>query len=84
MAFRKLHVQSLDGDFIDAYNYLTHNKGQFTTIPNSLISNHIADEYGLDTSAILLMYYLEKEFQFQFIHKFKITYQTKEHVEKKF
>lgn len=82
IGFSEITRSVFDDDFIDAYNYLTNNKGHFTTIPNSLISNHIADEYGLDTSAILLMYYLEKEFQFQFIHKFKITYQTKEYVEK--
>ncbi len=70
-------------DFIQAYNHLTNdNKGQFTTVPSSLINSYTTEEYGLDISVILLFYFLEKEFGFKFIHKFKINYQTKEHVEK--
>ncbi len=71
-------------DFFDAYNSLTLNAGsKFTTIPSSLTNNDFVENYGLDFSTLLLFYNLEKDFEFKFIHKFKISFQLKSELERK-
>jgi hypothetical protein len=71
-------------DFIDAYNHLTLNLGaKYTTIPSALTNNDAVEDYGLDFSTLLLFYNLETDFGFEFIHKFKISFQVKSAIEQK-
>ncbi|NMR35289.1 hypothetical protein HIO71_13965 [Chryseobacterium aquaticum] len=74
-------------NFIDAYLHLTTDSGsKFTTLPNRLVRS-ITDSpdilFALDFSSLMLFYFLEKELDFKFIHKFKISYYIKEHIENK-
>ncbi|NRT16432.1 hypothetical protein HNP99_002799 [Flavobacterium sp. 28A] len=68
--------------FIDAYMHLTGNIGsRFTTIPN-IFTAEINKEndtvrFVLDFSSIMLFYFLEKELNFKFKHKFIISQDTK-------
>lgn len=64
-------------NYIDSYLHLTGIKGsKFTTIPIRLSQNininKICD-FILDFSTLFLFYFLEKELEFKFIHKFKIS-----------
>lgn len=62
---------------IDAYLILTQvEDNKFTTIPSVVTPNISVNddlEFTLDSSSLLLFYYLEKELDFQFKHKFKIS-----------
>lgn len=72
-------------NFIDAYVHLTSDAGsKFTTLPNRLIKPITVDtniQFVLDFSSLMLFYFLEKELDFKFIHKFKISYHIQEHIE---
>lgn len=72
-------------NYIDAYLHLTNDPGSnFTTLPNRLvqsIGNYPTILFALDFSSLMLFYFLEKELSFKFIHKFKISYHIKEHIE---
>lgn len=72
-------------NYIDTYLHLTGTKGsKFTTIPNRLSQNIRTNdevEFILDFSTLLLFYFLEKELDFTFKHKFKISSLVKNELE---
>lgn len=74
-------------NYIDAYMYLTANRGsKFTTVP-SLFTRPINindDEitYALDFSTLMLFFYLEKELDFKFKHKFSLSFYLKDKIDK--
>lgn len=72
-------------NYIDAYLHLTNDSGsKFTTLPNRLtqpVSNNPDIQFALDFSSLMLLYFLEKELTFKYIHKFKISYYIREHIE---
>lgn len=72
-------------NYIDAYLHLTNDPGSnFTTLPNRLVNpigNNPNIIFALDFSSLMLFYFLEKELNFKFIHKYKISYHINEHIE---
>lgn len=73
-------------NFIDAYLHLTYDAGsKYTTLPNGITQplnyNNSSCKFALDFSTLLLFYFLEKELNFKYIHKFKISYHIQEHIE---
>ncbi|HRE76293.1 MAG TPA: hypothetical protein PLL09_00570 [Flavobacterium sp.] len=73
-------------NYINAYLHLTGVLGnRFTTIP-SLLTKKITSEqvtvYGLDFSTLLLFFFLEKEFSFEFIHRYSISYLIKNEIDR--
>lgn len=72
--------------FIDAYLHLTGSKySKFTTIPNTFTAdinreNHTV-KFVLDFSSLMLFYYLERELNFKFKHKFIVSHNTKAQIE---
>ncbi|MGB7498824.1 MAG: hypothetical protein WA897_02920 [Moheibacter sp.] len=73
-------------DYVDAYLRLTNKVGgKFTTLPNKITQpinkedSHI--QFALDFSTLLLFYFLDKEFNFNYIHKFKVSYYIQEFIE---
>lgn len=72
--------------FIDAYLHLTNSKYcKFTTIPNTFtaginIQNHTV-KFVLDFSSLMLFYFLERELDFKFSHKFIVSYNTKAQIQ---
>jgi hypothetical protein len=74
------------GKFIDAYLHLTGSKdSKFTTIPNTFTAvinkqNHTI-KFVLDFSSLMLFYYLERELNFKFKHKFIVSHNTKAQIE---
>ncbi|WP_281635617.1 PIN domain-containing protein [Flavobacterium marginilacus] len=72
-------------NYLNAYLHLTNFKGcKYTTIPNAF-SHKITskDEVGfiLDFSTLLLFFFLERELDFKFKHKFKISNLIKKEIE---
>lgn len=72
--------------FIDAYLHLTLSKNsKFITIPNTFTADiNIGNQtlkFVLDFSSLMLFYYLEKELNFKFIHKFIVTNNMKFQIE---
>src|SRR5690606_19291230 len=72
-------------NYIDAYLHLTGSKEKkYTTIPSVFtqkIDSNNEDEFILDFSTLLLFFFLEKELDFKFSHKFKISYLVKKEIE---
>ncbi|WP_427874724.1 hypothetical protein [Flavobacterium sp. MMS24-S5] len=72
-------------NYLNAYLHLTNVKGcKFTTVPN-VFSQKIASnddvEFILDLSTLLLFFSLERDMDFKFKHKFKISHLIKKGIE---
>ena len=72
--------------FTDGYLHLTTNKdSRFTTIPNvftaDLKGGKDSFRFVLDLSSLMLFYYLEKELNFKFKHRFVVSQNTKFQIE---
>jgi hypothetical protein len=72
--------------FIDAYLHLTSSKNsKFTTIPNTFTADINREKHTvkfvLDFSSLMLFYYLERELNFKFKHKFIVSHNTKAQIE---
>lgn len=71
--------------YIDTYFTLTQSQdSKFTTLPISVtpdinLSSHIS--YALDFSSLMLLYLLEKDYNYIYKHKFHISYYIKWHIE---
>ncbi|WP_309609181.1 hypothetical protein [Flavobacterium sp.] len=80
--------RSIYKNYIDAYLNLSGFIGnRITTLPSSLTQKieKIKDDstnFGLDFSSLMLFYFLDKEQNFKFIHKFTISYLLKVEIEK--
>ena len=72
-------------NYIDTYLHLTGIKGsKFTTIPirfSQNVNTNNEVDFILDFSTLFLFYFLEKELDFKFIHKFKISSLIKNELE---
>lgn len=73
-------------NFVDAYLYLTCNKhSKFITIPNNssvnIDSQNQSLKFVLDFTSIMLFFYLERDLNFEFSHKFVISYNTRHQIE---
>lgn len=73
-------------NFVDAYLNLTGNKrNEFITVPN--IFTTVIDtqnqslKFVLDFTSLMLFYFLERELEFEFKHKFVISYNTRHQIE---
>jgi hypothetical protein len=71
---------------IDAYLHLTSLIGKrFTTLPNKVTKNInisiIDQKFALDFSTLMLFYFLQKELNFEFNHRFVVPYNIKAEVE---
>lgn len=72
---------------IDSYLHLTSNLGsKFTTIPSFLTKPVAAygkeTNFGIDFSTLMLFYFLEKELEFEFTHRFAISYLVKNEIDR--
>lgn len=73
-------------NYIDSYIHLTNVIGnKFTTLPNGITKQlNIEDtsqKFILDFSVLLLFYFLEKELNFEFKHKFIVSFYAKSKIE---
>ena len=72
-------------NYLNAYLHLTNVKGcKFTTIPNAFsqkIASNDYVEFILDLSTLLLFFSLERDMDFKFKHKFKISHLIKKGIE---
>ncbi|WP_432672684.1 hypothetical protein [Flavobacterium sp. SM2513] len=88
IGFSEISRSIFKENYIDAYLHLSGFIGnKFTTLP-SLVTKNIEKStnseinFGLDFSTLILFYFLEKELDFEFVHKFTISYLIKVEIEK--
>lgn len=73
--------------YINSYLHLTLNPGsKFITIPSAFTQPLNKDDstitYALDFSSLMMFYFLEKEHDFKFTHKFSISFYVKDKIDK--
>ncbi|MDC7994030.1 hypothetical protein [Altibacter sp. HG106] len=82
IGFSEVSKMVFRGNMVDAYFYLTgHNTSKFTTLPilaTNPINTKISEVYGLDVTSLILFYQLYRKLNFQFEHKFTVSYYTKQ------
>lgn len=84
IGFTEITLSIFKGNYLDSYLSLTNSKDTFFTTFLNETTADIVDKYSfsLDYSTILLFYFLEKELNFNYIHKFTVPFSLVENIEK--
>lgn len=84
IGFTEITISIFKGNYLDSYLSLTTSKDTFfTTLPNDATANiKETFSFSLDYSTILLFYFLEKDLNFNYVHKFTVPFSLVENIEK--